>query len=104
MSVAVPSNGVINAACLELASKMANYDRQAIDTALTESKLKQCTYETLIKLHAAYIDVFDDKNWTIHEHIEIKAQQSSVWRGYKNSKGRKIDCLCSDDPLAILNQ
>lgn len=105
MSVAVPSDGTINAAFLDLAAKMAEYDQRAVDAVLTEPKLKQCTYETLIKLQAAYISTFDDKKWAIHEHIEIKAQQSSVWRSYKNSRGKNIeDGACSDDPLTILSQ
>lgn len=106
MSDACPSDGTVNIAFLDLAAKMANYDQQEVDAVLRESKLKQCQYGTLIRLQAAYMDTFEEEiSWAIHEHIDIKAKQSSVWREYKDKKKSKHKNAGSgDDPLTILSQ
>ena len=106
MSKAVKSNGAVNASVRKLCElRFVGYDRAKVDEFLTDDKfLTQCTYETLCWAASTYVDVYGDKNWHIHKHIEIKARQSETWRKFSANQSQKPveGAPQSDDPLAVL--
>lgn len=110
MSKAVPSDGKVNKLFEQMAARgLKKYGRKDVDEVLVEEKLKQCKYETLVSLQHAYIMAFGDKNWSVHAHIIIKAEQSSTWRAWRDKNqggGAAVTTAAvgsdNSDPLAEL--
>ena len=110
MSKAQPSDGKINQLFLTMTVKgFSTYGQTDVDTVLTESKLKQCKYETLIAIQNAYILAFKNKSWPVHGQIIIKAEQSSIWRAWRDANQSNSGVIAStayvdtdSDPLVEL--
>ena len=108
MAKAVPSDGKVNGLFLQMARQGLPKDRNSVDEVLVEAKLKQCKYETLIALQDAYITAYNDKSWSVHFQICIKAEQSSSWREWRdqNKKSASVspESIISNDPLKELQE
>lgn len=107
MSKAVKSDGKVNRLIWDLSQTMAGRNREEVELVLSNHDLlKQCEYGTLCSVQAAFIFTFKEPHWPIHEHIEIKAKQSSKWREYERRR-KMSDVSGGDgeylsDPLAEL--
>lgn len=111
MSKAVKSDGVVNKLVLEMCLQSVRSSsglgkKEEVDKVLRdEDKLKQCNYETLLLAGFAYYNCFNEKNWHIQKHIEIKAQQSAPYRQFKEGLAVAADAgdaPADESPLAKL--
>lgn len=103
MSKSVSSDGKVNKLCERMAARgLKQYGKKEVDGVLAEAKLKQCKYETLIALQNAYIIAFSEKNWAIHAHIIIKAEQSATWRAWRDKRSGTVATASIDDDSDLL--